>query len=58
MFFDDTGALRSLLARWTTVMEPDAFAQCAAGGSRNQRWSHEPADAPTASTARVFKTPN
>jgi len=33
MFFDDTGTLRSLLATWTNVMEPDAFAQCAAGGS-------------------------
>jgi len=33
MFFDDRGRLRSLLASWTDVDEPDAFAQCAAGRS-------------------------
>jgi len=34
MFFDDLGRLRSLLASWTNVDEPDAFTQCAAGRSR------------------------
>lgn len=33
MFFDDQGRLRSLLASWTNVDEPDAFAQCSAGRS-------------------------
>ena len=33
MFFDDQGRLRSLLAKWTTVHEGDAFAQCAAARS-------------------------
>lgn len=33
MFFDDQGRLRSLLAAWTDVVEPDAFAQCSAGRS-------------------------
>jgi len=33
MFFDDQGRLRSLLASWTDVEEPDAFAQCSAGRS-------------------------
>jgi len=33
MFFDDQGRLRSLLASWTDVDEPDAFAQCSAGRS-------------------------
>jgi hypothetical protein len=33
MFFDDLGRLRSLLASWTNVDEPDAFAQCSAGRS-------------------------
>lgn len=33
MFFDDQGRLRSLLASWTDIVEPDAFAQCSAGRS-------------------------
>jgi hypothetical protein len=33
MFFDDQGRLRSLLASWTNVDEPDAFARCSAGRS-------------------------
>jgi hypothetical protein len=33
MFFDDNGRLRSLLASWTDVDEPDAFTQCSAGRS-------------------------
>jgi hypothetical protein len=33
MFFDDQGRLRSLLACWTNVDEPDVFTQCAAGRS-------------------------
>jgi hypothetical protein len=33
MFFDDQGRLRSLLASWTDVVEPDAFAECSAGRS-------------------------
>jgi hypothetical protein len=33
MFFDAQGRLRSLLASWTDVDEPDAFAQCSAGCS-------------------------
>jgi hypothetical protein len=33
MFFDDQGRLRSLLASWTNVDEPDAFTQCSAGRS-------------------------
>lgn len=33
MFFDDQGRLRSLLACWTNVDEPDVFAQCSAGRS-------------------------
>lgn len=32
-FFDDQGRLRSLLASWTNVDEPDAFTQCSAGRS-------------------------
>lgn len=31
MFFDDQGRLRSLLASWTNVDEPDAFIQRSAG---------------------------
>jgi hypothetical protein len=30
-FFDEDGQLRSLLASWTSVDEPDAFARSAAG---------------------------
>ncbi len=30
-FFDEDGQLRSLLASWTSVDEPDAFARAAAG---------------------------
>jgi hypothetical protein len=33
MFFDAQGRLRSLLASWTDVGEPDAFARCSAGRS-------------------------
>ncbi len=33
MFFDDQGRLRSLLACWTNIDEPDEFARCAAGRS-------------------------
>jgi hypothetical protein len=33
MFFDDQGRLRSLLASWTDVDEPDAFTLCSAGRS-------------------------
>jgi hypothetical protein len=33
MFFDDEGRLRSLLASWTDVDEPDVFAQAAQGRS-------------------------
>jgi hypothetical protein len=33
MFYDDRGRLRSLLASWTDVDEPDVFTQVAAGGS-------------------------
>ncbi|MBT2305357.1 Y4bD/Y4pK family protein [Variovorax paradoxus] len=33
MFFDEDGHLRSLLASWTDVDEPDAFAHAAAGQS-------------------------
>ena len=33
MFFDDQGRLRSLLASWTDVDEPDAFTQCSCGRS-------------------------
>ena len=33
MFFDHQGRLRSLLASWTGVDEPDAFTQCSAGRS-------------------------
>lgn len=33
MFFDERGRLRSLLATWTNVDEPDAFTQAAAGRS-------------------------
>jgi len=33
MFFDDEGRLRSLLASWTDVDEPDVFAQVAQGRS-------------------------
>jgi hypothetical protein len=32
-FFDDDGHLRSLLATWTNVDEPDAFSCAAAGRS-------------------------
>ena len=32
-FFDEDGQLRSLLASWTNVDEPDAFARAAAGRS-------------------------
>lgn len=32
-FFDEAGRLRSLLASWTNVDEPDAFATAAAGRS-------------------------
>ena len=32
-FFDEDGHLRSLLASWTNVDEPDAFARAAAGRS-------------------------
>ena len=32
-FFDDDGHLRSLLATWTNVDEPDAFTRAAAGRS-------------------------
>lgn len=32
-FFDEDGHLRSLLASWTNVDEPDAFAAAAAGRS-------------------------
>jgi Family of unknown function (DUF5372) len=33
-FFDEDGHLRSLLASWTNVDEPDAFTRAAAGRSR------------------------
>ena len=33
MFFDEDGHLRSLLASWTDVDEPDAFSRAAAGRS-------------------------
>ncbi len=33
MFFHHQGRLRSLLASWTDVDEPDAFAQCSVGRS-------------------------
>jgi hypothetical protein len=33
MFFDEAGRLRSLLASWTNVDEPDLFSQAAGGGS-------------------------
>ena len=33
MFYDALGRLRSLLASWTNVDEPDVFAQVAAGRS-------------------------
>jgi hypothetical protein len=33
MFYDTQGRLRSLLASWTNVDEPDAFAQAAEGRS-------------------------
>ena len=33
MFFDAQGHLRSMLATWTSVDEPDAFTQCSAGRS-------------------------
>ena len=33
MFFDEDGHLRSLLASWTDVDEPDAFTRAAAGRS-------------------------
>ena len=33
MFFDELGRLRSLLASWTNVDEPDAFTQCSSGRS-------------------------
>nr|WP_292337868.1 hypothetical protein [Mesorhizobium sp.] len=33
MFYDAAGRLRSLLASWTDVAEPDVFIQVAAGRS-------------------------
>ncbi|SHJ40876.1 hypothetical protein SAMN05192548_1001348 [Paraburkholderia terricola] len=33
MFYDELGRLVSILASWTDVDEPDAFAQTAAGRS-------------------------
>ena len=33
MFYDSQGRLRSLLASWTNVDEPDVFTQVAAGRS-------------------------
>lgn len=33
MFYDAHGRLRSLLASWTNVDEPDAFAQLSEGSS-------------------------
>jgi len=33
MFFDEAGRLRSLLASWTNVDEPDVFSQAAGGRS-------------------------
>jgi hypothetical protein len=33
MFFDEAGRLRSLLASWTNVDEPDMFSQAAGGRS-------------------------
>ena len=33
MFFDEDGHLRSLLAAWTNIDEPDAFTRAAAGRS-------------------------
>jgi len=33
MFYDANGRLASMLASWTNVDEPDAFAQAAAGRS-------------------------
>lgn len=33
MFYDERGRLVSILASWTDVDEPDAFAQIAAGRS-------------------------
>lgn len=33
MFYDEHGRLLSILASWTDVDEPDAFAQTAAGRS-------------------------
>jgi hypothetical protein len=33
MFFDEVGRLRSLLASWTNVDEPDVFSQAAGGRS-------------------------
>ncbi len=33
MFFDEEGRLRSLLASWTNVDEPDVFSQAAGGRS-------------------------
>jgi hypothetical protein len=33
MFFDDAGRLRSVLASWTNVDEPDVFSQAAGGKS-------------------------
>ena len=33
MFYDELGRLVSMLASWTDVDEPDAFAQTAAGRS-------------------------
>ena len=33
MFFDEEGCLRSLLASWTSVDEPDAFARASGGRS-------------------------
>ena len=33
MFFDEAGRLRSVLASWTNVDEPDLFSQAAGGRS-------------------------
>jgi len=33
MFFDEAGRLRSVLASWTNVDEPDVFSQAAGGKS-------------------------
>jgi hypothetical protein len=33
MFYDDQGRLRSLLASWTNVDDPDVFAQVSGGRS-------------------------